>query len=151
MTVGNDVAWAAGLFEGEGTISYSRDQYPKLGIEMTDYDVLCRFQSVVGGCLYGPYTRTTQNFLAKPKSGAYKPIWSWKLNGVAEICKCLDAFYPYLGERRRATAHRVIDAYYQSDKPRIPARRNGKAIFPCLISDPLNQRPKEGCGSNYSR
>jgi hypothetical protein len=50
-----EIAWAAGLFEGEGTITLSGDTlYVRLG--NTDGEVVRQFADAVGvGSVYGPY------------------------------------------------------------------------------------------------
>jgi hypothetical protein len=49
------IAWAAGLFEGEGTIVDSAGPV-QLRVKMTDLDVLERLLDVFGvGEIYGPY------------------------------------------------------------------------------------------------
>jgi hypothetical protein len=56
-SVNPEIAWAAGLFEGEGSIThvYGRTQ---LRIHMTDFEVLERFLEIIGaGRIYGPYSR----------------------------------------------------------------------------------------------
>jgi hypothetical protein len=54
-----EIAWAAGLFEGEGTITHSDGQlYVRLG--NTDQEVIRRFADVFPfGTLYGPYEELT--------------------------------------------------------------------------------------------
>jgi hypothetical protein len=56
MSVENaQIAWAAGLFEGEGTIVDSTGSV-QLRVKMTDLDVLERLLDVFGvGDIYGPY------------------------------------------------------------------------------------------------
>jgi hypothetical protein len=50
-----DIAWAAGLFEGEGTIVDSTGSV-QLRVKMTDLDVLEKLFDVFGvGGIYGPY------------------------------------------------------------------------------------------------
>jgi hypothetical protein len=51
-----DIAWAAGLFEGEGCLSFSTvrgERYPQAMLKTTDRDVLARFHRiVVVGAIY---------------------------------------------------------------------------------------------------
>ena len=100
------LAWAAGLFEGEGCIStYSNGQskkaYWQLELRMTDADVVERFSQVVGvGTVYGPYTHSRH-----PGS---KPFWQWNLRKRDEVCVVLRQMLPYLGERRSTRAREAI-------------------------------------------
>lgn len=104
-TKDTDVAWAAGLFEGEGCVflqhtgarirndgSTCREDgywYPRLGMSQTDLDVLERFVEIVGGVVRGPYRGKDDR----------KPLYHWasQKNAVA-VAQML---YPYLGYRRQ--------------------------------------------------
>jgi hypothetical protein len=117
-------AWAAGLFEGEGSIQVPGkrsnrpgNRLPWLSMGTTDKDVLDRFTAVVGGKVRGPYRGQGKN---TPEH--YKPIWHWQLTGIERVQATLREFWPYLGERRRARAGEAIAAYYFTD--RVPQRRN---------------------------
>jgi hypothetical protein len=76
-----EIAWAAGLFEGEGTISHvwRRRESPDLQIalKMTDEDVVRRFDEIVDrGKVYGPY-------LPLSHGDRRKPFWHWVALGDA--------------------------------------------------------------------
>jgi hypothetical protein len=69
----HDLAWAAGLFEGEGYVEHRPNGCGRttrgLGLAMTDLDVVERFQKVVGvGAVRGPYTNRRN-----------KPLYVWKV------------------------------------------------------------------------
>lgn len=88
-----ELAWAAGLFEGEGSISPRRNGKPRLQVKMTDEDVVRRLRDVVGGVVYGPYQ-------AKATDGHdRKPYWVWT-NGPRDPSEIFDHFRPWLGARR---------------------------------------------------
>ena len=103
-------AWAAGLFEGEGSVSPVNHnhngrsyRYIRLTMQMTDEDVLRRFAAVMGGRVTGPHSRGPLGpSSAVPDVGArpYKDYWSWALRG--DIRPAVAAMWPWLGERRRA-------------------------------------------------
>jgi hypothetical protein len=62
MTDAVEIAWLAGIFEGEGSVGISwptrtNRPYVQARIGMTDLDVLEHVQRVAGGRLKGPYTR----------------------------------------------------------------------------------------------
>ena len=89
-------AWAAGLFEGEGSVYRKTIRtggrtylYIRRSMCMTDEDVLLRFARVMGGTVSGPTDR-----------GPNKPIWQWQRN--ADIRPAIAAMWPWLGQRRRA-------------------------------------------------
>lgn len=98
MTSMADLAWAAGLFEGEGTVTRKRGKGTahrwQAAVIMTDEDVLRKFSEVVGiGRFYGPY---------QPKNPAAKPIWRWTTTKKDEVEKLFGLIGAWLGERRRA-------------------------------------------------
>lgn len=99
-----DIAWAAGLFEGEGTVFTANQlhrtsgktySYPRLELKMTDQDVVERFRSIVGcGSIH-----------FKPKArDHWKDAWCWQLTDAASCRRVVAAFWPYLGTRRKAKA-----------------------------------------------
>ena len=98
-----DIVWAAGLFEGEGCISFDSRQ-PKLRkvqLAMTDKDVVERFINIVGyGNLLGPYIR---------RPGTNKPLWEWKVSKSSEVLRILKMFLPYFGKRRSEKAIEAIN------------------------------------------
>lgn len=105
-----EIAWAAGLFEGEGSIQLWREGksdrlYPRLDLASTDEDVVRRFSNAVGtGRVYGPYSRPNR-----------KTFWRCLLHGQ-DARHALDLIGPWLGERRAARMQQVLE---QSD---VPAR-----------------------------
>ena len=108
-----EIAWAAGLFEGEGWAGFyktpgrtrkdgtkSRPEgyfYPKLAMSMTDLDVLQKFQSIVGGGITGPYT-----------NGHNKPIWYWRETKPENAKRTARLLYPYLCGRRQERIREVF-------------------------------------------
>jgi hypothetical protein len=97
-------AWAAGLFEGEGTIlaSLKNGRWRKLELQlkMTDEDVVRRFHSIVGGRMFGPYQYQQDD-------GSHrKEWWLWRSDGV-DPARILRTMWPWLGVRRRARAEEL--------------------------------------------
>lgn len=98
-----EVAWAAGLFEGEGTAFVSGGGQ-RLAIEMTDYDVLLRFQRTVGcGSLAARAPR--------PSAQAHhKQVWVWQVAHKMDVILVGELLLPYLGRRRTEAVERVLEA-----------------------------------------
>jgi hypothetical protein len=99
-SVNPEIPRAAGLFEGEGSIThvYGRKQ---LRIQMTDYEVLERILEIFGvGTIYGPYTRRDRDGCKR------KPTWIWVCEGpmVSVVFRTLA---PWLSTRRRARAREI--------------------------------------------
>lgn len=92
----SEIAWAAGLFEGEGCISLrTAGKGGTLVLRTTDPDVLDRFVRAVGdvGTVRGPLP------IAKPH---HKPSYEWRVSKWAHIVQILEDFRPWLGQRRLA-------------------------------------------------
>lgn len=95
------IAWAAGLFEGEGSIMLVHQRgwwVPLLSLGMTDEDVVRRYHSIVGrGAVRGPVKRANR-----------KPMFNWRANGWYCSDEILTAFLPHLGKRRGSRARYVL-------------------------------------------
>lgn len=90
-----NLAWAAGLFEGEGCITRRHKTQTNLVMTMTDEDVVRRFHEVIGhGRVYGPY---------KTKTGV-KLQWRWACTGSKHCIAVLAALWCFLGSRRKGRA-----------------------------------------------
>lgn len=91
-----DVAWVAGLFEGEGSIGI--DSNAGAGLGSTDEDVVRRVHQLTG--VGHVHER------AQLQSG--KRFWFWKVTRADDVITFLRAIHPYLGERRRERADLAI-------------------------------------------
>lgn len=93
-----EIAWAAGLFEGEGCFSSKRSQntarrYPNACLSMTDEDVVRKFFHIVRtGAVYGPVVR---------KNKKWKPQWKWSVSRYEDVAEIGKLFLPWLGWRRQ--------------------------------------------------
>lgn len=100
-----DLAWVAGLFEGEGCIANTH-RVPLLRLGTTDFDVLDHFHAVVGcGRLYD-----MSHTIGHP---VWKPAREWQTTTFADTQAIIAAFWPWLGSRRRAKGTEVLGAYWQ--------------------------------------
>lgn len=104
------LAWAAGLFEGEGTFSRSQ-KVPIAQLSSTDADVVEHFAEVMGfGSLYH-FTRRDP----------WKNGMTWATTTFEQMQATVAALWPWLGERRRARATELLLAY----RERLAARTRG--------------------------
>ena len=89
-----DLAWAAGLFDGEGstsTLKAQRDKYTylRMSVSQKDRRVLDKFQVIVGaGKVYGN------------KRGMH----SWDCFRKDDVLKVLKKLWPYISEQKREQA-----------------------------------------------
>jgi hypothetical protein len=93
---GTEIAWAAGLFEGEGTFSFF-DGRAKASMSLTDLDVLVRFRNIVG------VGSIAANTMRNPR---HKPQWQWWAY-ADEFLLVHDLFRPWLCSRRAAKSGEV--------------------------------------------
>src|SRR5687768_13206669 len=95
-----DVAWAAGLFEGEGSIIPSRR---RLSLEMTDEEVVRRFVAIVGhGNVHEVVRKNRVN------RDQHHTVYKWESGQWAATERITLAFLPYFGLRRRAKAYELL-------------------------------------------
>ena len=107
-----EVAWLAGIIEGEGAIGVHKTykirggerrqyRYPQIRVRMTDEDIVQRCADItapMGGGMYGPVAGW------KPH---YKSVWQWTITG-APARQVLTLVLPYLGLRRTDQAMKAV-------------------------------------------
>jgi hypothetical protein len=97
------LAWAAGLFEGEGCFHAAARPGTnkitlKVTIAMSDADVIDRFAAIVGFGVHGPRW-------SRPEE---KPMFEWRVQNFERVQALIAMLWPWLGERRRARAIEVL-------------------------------------------
>ena len=104
------IAWLAGLLEGEGYFCLQtkrlksptkpRGVYPKIVFVSTDKDICDRVSALFG---------TSPNYVG-PRKDHYKPVWrALKVGtGASEILRLI---LPYMGQRRR---EKIEDILYRA-------------------------------------
>jgi hypothetical protein len=107
-----DIAWATGLFEGEGTCTVQwnsrmnaagqRVVYKKgrihLALQMTDWEPVVRFASIIGlGRVFGPYQ------LASGRAS-----WAWHTTRPEEATRAIQLLWPRLSPERKAKIRKVV-------------------------------------------
>lgn len=100
-----DIGWLAGIIEGEGCIGifkngrHTAQRTVTVAINMTDFDVVRRLQSVTGIGNLNP---------KPPKNPIYKPQLNWKVAKQTDVLQILYTVWPLLGERKQAAATEAI-------------------------------------------
>jgi hypothetical protein len=115
MNTESQIAWCAGIYEGEGSLSRYSNSSPALRVQMCDGDVLERFQAIMGGRLSGPYTDA--------KRPGRKPWWHWSVTNWDDVIRITRLFAPWMGKRRLARFEEVL------------------ALVPANFRRPLNYLP----------
>jgi hypothetical protein len=93
----DELAWFAGVFEGEGYIyKHPTKNTIEVGIEMTDKDTIERLNAIFPGSV------TTRHRL--PNQRTYR----WRRSDRAGVIHVMSAIGPWLGERRRLKMQEVI-------------------------------------------
>jgi hypothetical protein len=99
----NEVAWLAGLLEGEGSFHFASqpngwNDKLTLQLVMTDRDVVLRAYEVFRmGNWNGPYPL---------KSG--KDAWHWSVSSKKELPQILMTIYPLMGKRRQRQIRQIL-------------------------------------------
>jgi hypothetical protein len=94
-----ELAWAGGLFEGEGSFYSTSKSGSNASISMTDLDSLERFQKAVGLPI---------KIKRRKLNPEYKPVYEWR-TGKFEYVQALGAMlWNYLGQRRK---RQVVDCF----------------------------------------
>lgn len=122
MPSDTEIAWLAGLLEGEGSFAMIRScvggkvyRYPKIVVNMTDRDVIERVADLFGGSVYD----------------IPRYIEGRKLQYRAQItgsgaAQWMNDLYPWLGDRRRERIDAVL-AEYRAQEPTAVRRRRACA------------------------
>ena len=116
MRLEHEIAWAAGLHEGEGSICMmgfgAQRPHIRVSLGMTDEEPVRRFAKIVGARVSGPH-----------QHGRKKPIWRANMNRQSQVVRFLWMVKDYLGPRRREQIKSVIFATQR-------ARREWDAAHP---------------------
>ena len=100
------IEWAAGLFEGEGCLTYKNKGFWELKIQMTDLDTLQDFWHAIG-CVGN--LSPLQKSPCRPDH--YKPVATWSTCSRDMIFEVVILLYPHLGERRRQKVKEFLAWY----------------------------------------
>ncbi len=95
-----DVAWLAGLLEGEGYFCLNRGRYPRIDLRMTDRDVI---EKVAAMWHSGVWEQ-------KPKTERHKTVWKTDVSGPRAVGLMM-TLYLYLGERRQERIRTILQTW----------------------------------------
>jgi hypothetical protein len=118
-----DLAWVAGLFEGEGSFNLLQARtYPiaRAKLNSTDRDVVERLFRIIG---FGSF------FEVPPTQEHHKPQWQWQIASFEGVQAFIALVWPWLCSRRQARATEILLAMHEH----FSKSRRGRLI-PLLTS-----------------
>ena len=98
----DDIIWLSGLLEGEAWFGLDRGKYPRIGLEMTDEDIVNRVAVIWD-----------------VKVNHYKNFWVAVVCGARAI-EWMITLYPFLGIRRREKVASVIKFWWEYAYAHVP-------------------------------
>jgi hypothetical protein len=106
-----DVAWLAGLLEGEGSFTLQQPLNAKgeprtriaISLQMTDLDVLEKVASLVGD---------GKVLTAKRQAGHHKETWRWQISSRGITAELMARILPYMSKRRVGQIIKCLNAAY---------------------------------------
>lgn len=107
-----ELAWAAGFYEGEGTIvttstNKGKSRSIRIAINQADIQPLEQFRNFVGlGFVSGPYKKRPNR----------KLIWYYQVQRFEHVQALLAMLWPNLSERRKAQARAALEKYHSLKK-----------------------------------
>lgn len=125
-----EIAWVAGIIEGEGCITgfHKSPISGLLAVKMTDEDVVRRLAEITGvGNVTGPLSGGNRST---------KPIWAWRITNRKDLARVLLAIAPLMGERRRARIAEMAE--------RLSLARHRSLIAPCGTRSGANRHRRHG-------
>lgn len=98
-----ELAWAAGLFDGEGCTSWAnaRHRQPSMSVAMTTEADVRRFHAAVGGI----GTVVARN---APSLESFQPQWRWRTAGRWSCQAVLALLWFKLGQQKRNQYRKVV-------------------------------------------
>jgi hypothetical protein len=104
-----DIAWLAGLYEGEGSIGHTSKYSFFIRIKMTDQDVIEKINDIWPG-----------NLFEEKRLAPHKTCYIWQIGKKEEVLRFCDHIYEYLGERRKRRIDEIRSIYASKPKYRNP-------------------------------
>jgi hypothetical protein len=118
MRTQRDIAWLAGLFEGEASFLF-RNGSARIQMQMTDRDVVERSASVLGARM--------SDYVRQPKGKTtYKKVYTLGVHGALAVSWMM-TIYSYMGERRKSKIRDVLLGW-RACRPNMRGTTGGRAL-----------------------
>jgi hypothetical protein len=115
-----EIAWTAGIYEGEGTITLSKGRWVVIKVAMTDREPVERLHRMWGGN-FGTHRRA--------QGDRRKHVYRWELAGIDACDEFITAIEEWLSPRRIEQAARCIGtAIVQQPGPRPTSPSCGRKV-----------------------
>lgn len=115
-----EMAWLAGLLEGEGSFMVgppSSPRRPTLQMSMTDRDVVARAASIIG----------CNVMTLRAREVHWQEAYGLRVRGAGAV-NWMRALRPYLGERRTAQVDRALASYDPRPTSKLTAEDAAEAL-----------------------
>lgn len=106
----SEVAWLAGLLEGEGCFGLTSNKHGlRITVGMTDLDTIEKIQRIAGGNIIG-----TKNLPNR------KPLYTWHASVREVAVDVMLAILPHMGQRRSGKIQELLawDKKFPKGRPR---------------------------------
>ena len=105
-----DIAWVAGLLEGEGCFRVKRQNRAlEVSCAMSDQDTIGRLHRIAGGNLQTPYQRENR-----------KKIYPWCLSKREDVVDLISTLRPFMSARRAERIDEML--LFNQENPKSPSR-----------------------------
>jgi hypothetical protein len=99
-----DIAWIAGIFEGEGTFRISGNSCPVMAVGMTDKDIIERVAIILNVRVTGPIRNRVVGGLSE------NPVWRATLCGM-QAAGWMMTIFGHMGIRRQEKIAEVLERW----------------------------------------
>jgi len=127
-----DIAWLAGLLEGEGCFRFDSKAHLVIQLAMTDRDVVDRAAALLGGAVCEK----------KPKAAHHKMQYLVRVFG-ARAAGWMMTFWPFLGQRRRQKVEDCLSRWRMVPTRTEAARSNVKKAQKAAATYWARRSPEE--------
>lgn len=135
-----NIAWLAGIIEGEGCISYVGVSSVAVTVGMTDKDIVERILEITKiGVIY------ITNRSEVEGHEHWKTLYQWRVANKQDVLYILKLIHPWMGERRSIKIDEALDRLDKNPGPRKnrPIQHGTRAGYRREISK--NIEPCEAC------